>query len=57
MAKALVGMGTVQQAAAAVTAQLDAGADHVVVQVLGDGNPAWDPRPALRKLADALEVG
>jgi hypothetical protein len=32
-----------------VTAHLDAGADHVAVQVLGP-----DPRPALRTLADAL---
>jgi hypothetical protein len=49
-------MGSVQQAAATVTAHLDAGADHVVVQVLGDGNPAWDPRPALRELAGVLEL-
>jgi len=27
-----------------------------VVQVLGDGNPAWDPRPALRELAGVLEL-
>jgi hypothetical protein len=47
-------MGSVDQAAATVTAHLDAGADHVVVQVLGDGNPAWDPRPALRELAGVL---
>jgi hypothetical protein len=39
-----------------VQAHLDAGADHVVVQVLGDGNPAWDPRPALRELAGVLEL-
>jgi hypothetical protein len=39
-----------------VTAHLDSGADHVVVQVLGDGNPSWDPRPALRELAAALEL-
>ena len=32
------------------TAHLDAGADHVCAQVLGDG----DPRPALRELAAAL---
>ena len=32
-----------------VTAHLDAGADHVAVQVLGP-----DPRPALRALAGAL---
>ncbi|HPY23285.1 MAG TPA: LLM class F420-dependent oxidoreductase [Mycobacterium sp.] len=55
LARGIVGMGSVEQAAASVTAHLDAGADHVVVQVLGDGNPAWDPRPALRKLAEVLE--
>jgi probable F420-dependent oxidoreductase len=54
LARGMVGMGSVEQAAAAVTAHLDAGADHVVVQVLGDGNPAWDPRPALRELATML---
>jgi hypothetical protein len=32
-----------------VTAHLDAGADHVAVQVLGP-----DPQPALRALADHL---
>lgn len=54
LARGIVGMGTTEQAAATVTAHLDAGADHVVVQVLGDGNPAWDPRPALRELAAVL---
>jgi probable F420-dependent oxidoreductase len=54
LAAGIVGMGSVDQAAAMVTAHLDAGADHVVVQVLGDGNPAWDPRPALRELAGVL---
>lgn len=57
LARALVGMGTVEQAAATVTAHLDAGADHVLVQVLGDGNPAWDPRPALRELAGVFGLG
>ena len=57
LARALVGMGSVEQAAAAVTAHLDAGADHVVVQVLGDGDPMWDPRPAMRELAGVLELG
>lgn len=54
LARGIVGMGTSEQAAATLTAHLDAGADHVVVQVLGDGNPAWDPRPALRELALVL---
>ncbi|KUI23652.1 LLM class F420-dependent oxidoreductase [Mycobacterium sp. GA-2829] len=53
LARAIVGMGSVDEAAASVTAHLDAGADHVVLQVLGD-NPMADPRPALRELADAL---
>lgn len=54
LARGIVGMGSAEQAAATVTAHLDAGADHVLVQVLGDGNPAWDPRPALRELAGVL---
>ncbi|KUI28634.1 LLM class F420-dependent oxidoreductase [Mycobacterium sp. IS-1496] len=53
LARGIVGMGSVDEAAASVTAHLDAGADHVVLQVLGD-NPMADPRPALRELADAL---
>ena len=53
LAEALVGMGSVEQAAASITAHLDAGADHVVVQVLGD-DPCSDPRPDLRALAPAL---
>ncbi|WP_328349728.1 LLM class F420-dependent oxidoreductase [Mycobacterium sp. NBC_00419] len=54
LARGIVGMGSVEQAAASVTAHLDAGADHVVVQVLGDGDQSWDPRPSLRELAAAL---
>ena len=56
LAEALVGTGDPQTAAASITAHLDAGADHVVVQVLGDG-PFADPRPALRELAPALGLG
>ena len=56
LARGIVGMGSVEQAAASVTAHLDAGADHVVVQVLGDGDPGWDPRPALRELAGVLNL-
>ena len=56
LARALVGMGDVDAAAAAVRAHLDAGADHVLVQVLGDG-PFSDPRPTLRELAPALGLG
>lgn len=55
LARAIVGMGSPAQAAASVQAHLDAGADHVVVQVLGD-SPVLDPRPALRELASALEL-
>jgi len=51
----LVGMGSAEHAAASITAHLDAGADHVVVQIIGDGL-ATDPRPALRELASALEL-
>lgn len=57
LARAIVGLGSVEQAAATVTAHLDAGADHVLVQVLGDGNPAWDPRPSLRRLAAVFGLG
>jgi probable F420-dependent oxidoreductase len=53
LARGLVGMGSTEEAAAKVTAHLDAGADHVVLQVLGD-NPMADPRPALRELAAVL---
>ncbi|MFV8166985.1 LLM class F420-dependent oxidoreductase [Mycobacterium sp. 134] len=53
LARGVVGMGSVEGAAKAVTAHLEAGADHVVLQVLGD-NPMADPRPALRELAGAL---
>ena len=53
LARALVGMGDLEAVAASVTAHLDAGADHVLVQVLGD-SPFDDPRPALRVLAPAL---
>ncbi|MFV8054352.1 LLM class F420-dependent oxidoreductase [Mycobacterium sp. 48b] len=56
LARAVVGMGSLDSAAKAVTAHLDAGADHVVLQVLGD-NPMADPRPALRELAGALGLG
>jgi probable F420-dependent oxidoreductase len=55
LARAVVGMGSVHDAAKMVTAHLDAGADHVVIQVLGD-NPTADPRPALRELAAELEL-
>jgi probable F420-dependent oxidoreductase len=53
LARALVGMGTPEEAAASVTAHLDAGADHVVVQVAVDA-PTDDPLPDLRALASAL---
>jgi probable F420-dependent oxidoreductase len=56
LARGIVGMGSADDAAAAVTAHLDAGADHVVLQVLGD-DPMADPRPALRDLAGALGLG
>jgi hypothetical protein len=46
--------GDAQAIARGVTAHLDAGADHVAVQVLGPDGA--DPRPALRALADWLPV-
>lgn len=56
LARGLVGMGSVDDAAASVRAHLDAGADHVVLQVIG-ADPTADPRPSLRALAEALELG
>ncbi len=53
LARALVGIGDAKTAAASLQAHLDAGADHVLVQVLGD-SPFDDPRPALEALAEAL---
>ncbi|WNG83502.1 TIGR03620 family F420-dependent LLM class oxidoreductase [Mycobacterium sp. ITM-2016-00316] len=53
LARALVGIGTAEDAATSVTAHLDAGADHVVVQVAVDA-PTDDPLPNLRALATAL---
>lgn len=51
--QALVAWGGEEAIAAKVREHLDAGADHVVVQVLGDDVLA-DPRPDLRRLAGAL---
>jgi probable F420-dependent oxidoreductase len=48
---ALVVHGDAEALARGVTAHLDAGADHVAVQVLGP-----DPLPALRALAASLEL-
>lgn len=53
LARKLVAMGSLDEAAAVVTAHLEAGADHVVIQVLGE-NPAADPRDSLRELAAVL---
>jgi probable F420-dependent oxidoreductase len=56
LAREIVGVGSIENAAASVQAHLDAGADHVVVQILSD-SPVADPRPALRTLAEALDIG
>jgi probable F420-dependent oxidoreductase len=53
LARAVVGIGDPKTAAESLRAHLDAGADHVVVQALGD-SPFDDPRPALEALASAL---
>jgi probable F420-dependent oxidoreductase len=55
LVRALVGMGSVDEAAASVTRHLEAGADHVVIQVLGDRR-VIDPRPSLTELAKALQL-
>lgn len=49
---ALVARGDAATVAARLDEHLDAGADHVCVQVLGDA----DPLPALRSLAEALDL-
>jgi probable F420-dependent oxidoreductase len=49
---ALVARGTPDQVAARLTAHLDAGADHVCLQLLTD--PDTDPRDGYFQLADAL---
>ena len=51
---ALVAHGPADQVAAQLSKHLDAGADHVVVQVLTE--PDADPRPAYRQLAQALKL-
>ncbi|NHD15709.1 MULTISPECIES: LLM class F420-dependent oxidoreductase [unclassified Actinopolyspora] len=56
LAEGMVAMGDAETVAAQVTRHLDAGADHVVIQVLGE-DPAADPLPALRELAPALGLG
>jgi probable F420-dependent oxidoreductase len=48
----LIPHGTPETVAGALTAHLDAGADHVGVQILTDGNA--DPMPGYRALATAL---
>jgi probable F420-dependent oxidoreductase len=53
LAEGMVAMGDAEVVVARVRQHLDAGADHVVVQVLGD-DPSADPLPALRELAPAL---
>ncbi|BCN67792.1 LLM class F420-dependent oxidoreductase [Prescottella equi] len=51
---ALVAHGDAAAIAPRLTAHLDAGADHVAIQVLP---MAGDPLPALRELASALNIG
>jgi probable F420-dependent oxidoreductase len=55
LVRSLVGLGSADEAAKAVLAHVEAGADHVVVQPLGDDG-SFDPRPALRELASAFEL-
>ncbi|GAB2678552.1 LLM class F420-dependent oxidoreductase [Saccharopolyspora gloriosae] len=53
LADGMVAMGDADALAAHVRRHLDAGADHVLVQVLGD-DQSEDPLPVLRELAPAL---
>lgn len=55
LADALVASGDPGTVAARVHAHLDAGADHVVIQVVGDQR-SDDPLPGLRELAAALKL-
>ena len=48
----IIGHGDAAQVAAGLRAHLDAGADHVTLQVVGDG----DPLPTYRALAEALAL-
>lgn len=52
---ALAVHGSADAVAPQLTAHLDAGADHVGIQVLTE--PGGDPLPALRELAEALQLG
>ena len=52
---ALVLHGDAATVAAGLTAHLDAGADHVCLQLIGE--PGEDPRRGLRALAEALHLG
>lgn len=52
--EALVAHGDEAAVAARVQEHLDAGADHVCVQVLTDEGPSGDPRADLRRLAPVL---
>jgi len=52
---ALVLHGDAATVAAGLTAHLDAGADHVCLQLIGE--PGEDPLPGLRTLAEALHLG
>ncbi|MHA6799851.1 LLM class F420-dependent oxidoreductase [Bounagaea algeriensis] len=56
LAEGMVATGDAEAVAAHVRRHLEAGADHVLVQVLGD-DPSADPLPALRELAPALGLG
>lgn len=51
LARALIGMG--DEAPAVIDSHLDAGADHVLIQVVGD-ELASDPLPGLQQLAGTL---
>ena len=51
---ALVAHGTADRVAAQLARHLEAGADHVVVQLLTE--PDADPRPGYQALARALQL-
>lgn len=53
LARALIGMG--DEAPAVIDSHLDAGADHVLIQVLGE-ELGSDPLPGLQQLAGTLDL-
>lgn len=52
LVEGLIGLGDAEQVAARITAHLDAGADHVAIQLVAPKGA--DPLPGFTRLADLL---